>query len=208
MSMPHYPDPGSGSVQPTSADQGRYGHGGGYESTSYDAGPYGAGYVTPGTPTRASEQPGRRLVSGIIGFLGTPVALGMMMYGSRSLLVRQQTMRGGTDEPLDLVLVLVGALLLFGVAAMSTMSGVGPILGGLFWGVLPGVLMFFAPAAPLALYDFSYGLLGQEVQFAALSWTWMGATVAVGVLLAGAGTAAHLVRGKAARRPAQASLRA
>ncbi|RSM54163.1 hypothetical protein DMH03_35555 [Amycolatopsis sp. WAC 01376] len=135
-----------------------------------------------------------RVLSALGGVLLTPVALGLVIYGgSRLQRMYAQAYTVGED-PLGLVMLIVGGLLLLGVALLGALSGLGPVIGGLVWGVVPGLTTFLGgPSVMSTMYD----LGGRELGVGLVTWLVMGALFASGFLLVGAGLAGTLAR----RRP-------
>ncbi|KZB82597.1 hypothetical protein AVL48_09590 [Amycolatopsis regifaucium] len=139
-----------------------------------------------------------RVLSALGGVLLTPVALGMVIYGgSRLQRVFAQAYSVGED-PMGLILLLFGALLLLGVALLGAVSGLGPVIGGLIWGVLPGLA---ALAGSSDLVGLMYDIGGRELGVGLVTWLVMGALLGSGALLVGAGLVGTLTR----RRPTSRS---
>ncbi|MFI5606147.1 hypothetical protein [Amycolatopsis sp. NPDC051903] len=137
-----------------------------------------------------------RVVSGLLGLVLTPVAFGLVAAGG----YREQTIVveafAARRDPLGIALVAAGAILLLLVAALGAWSSSGPLLGGLVWGVLPGVVALAMPEWGLRLLDV---LPRGGLSFGVTSWLFSGALLAGGFLLVGAGLAATIAR----RRPAR-----
>jgi hypothetical protein len=134
------------------------------------------------------------VISALGGVLLTPLALGMVIYGgSRLQRVYAQAFSVGED-PLGLVMLLFGALLLLGVALLGALSGLGPVIGGLVWGVLPGLTALVGSTDLLSLM---YDIGGRELGVGLVTWLVMGSLLGSGVLLVGAGLVGTLTR----RRP-------
>ncbi|MER7861454.1 MULTISPECIES: hypothetical protein [Amycolatopsis] len=149
-------------------------------------------YLQPRQSSRAVP----RVISGLGGFLLTPVALGVTIYGgtlvqrgfSRSLSI--------SEDPLGIILLFLGGLLLLGVAFLGALSGLGPALGGLVWGVLPGVGFLLSPRDVMSvIYDAGGSGLGVGL----VTWLVMGALVGSGFLLIGAGLVGTLSRRRSNR---------
>ncbi|WP_152546887.1 hypothetical protein [Amycolatopsis orientalis] len=102
------------------------------------------------------------------------------------------------EDPLGLITLLLGALLLLGVALLGALSGLGPVIGGLVWGVLPGLAALVGSTDLLGLM---YDLGGRELGVGLATWLVMGCLLGSGVLLVGAGLVGTLTR----RRPTSRS---
>lgn len=150
-------------------------------------------------PYAQPRQGGRavsRVISALAGFVLTPIALGLVIYGgSRLQRMFVQDYSAG-DEPLGLFLLILGGLLLLGTALLGTLSGLGPILGGLVWGVLPGLASVLATREVLS---FVYDVGGRELSMGLATWMVMGALFGAGFLLIGAGLTGTLTRLRADR---------
>ncbi|WP_414935816.1 hypothetical protein [Amycolatopsis sp. cmx-11-51] len=135
-----------------------------------------------------------RVLSGVGGVLLTPVALGLVIYGGTRL---QRSLSQGftvSGDPLGLFLLILGGVLLLGVALLGALSGLGPVIGGLVWGVLPGLSVFLGPRS---LMNVMYDIGGRELGVGLVTWLVMGALIGCGFLLVGAGLVGTLTR----RRP-------
>ncbi|WP_410604529.1 hypothetical protein [Amycolatopsis sp. lyj-90] len=151
-------------------------------------------YLQPRQSSRAVP----RVISALGGVLLTPVALGLVIYGgSRLQRMYAQAYTVGED-PLGLILMIVGGLLLLGVALLGVLSGLGPVLGGLIWGVVPGLTTLLGGQSVMStMYDIG----GRELGVGLVTWLVMGALFGSGFLLAGAGMVGTLTR----RRPGSRS---
>ncbi|MGA6163769.1 hypothetical protein [Amycolatopsis magusensis] len=129
-----------------------------------------------------------RVLSGLAGLVLTPIALYLVSEGG--LRERRMTMElaGPGHDALGLTLLVLGALLLLGVAALAAVSSTGPLLGGLVWGVVPGVLFVVAPIWSFRRLGGFGGDLGLTL------WLSVGALLAVGMLLVGTGIGAAIAR--------------
>ncbi|MFI6027922.1 hypothetical protein [Amycolatopsis magusensis] len=128
-----------------------------------------------------------RVLSGLAGLVLTPIALYLVSEGGlRDQRVTAELLRPGHDT-LGLTLLVLGALLLLGVAALAAVSSTGPLLGGLVWGVVPGVLFVVAPV-------WSYRRLAGVGDLGLRLWLSVGALLAVGMLLVGTGVGAAIAR--------------
>ncbi len=132
-----------------------------------------------------------RVISALGGVLLTPVALGLVIYGGTRL--QRLFSQGFTvgEDPLDLILLLLGGVLLLGVALLGALSGIGPAIGGLIWGVLPGLSVLAAPRDVLGLM---YDVGSLEFANGLVTWLVLGALIGSGFLLVGAGLAGTLAR--------------
>jgi hypothetical protein len=130
-----------------------------------------------------------RLLSGILGLVLTPVALGLLSYGG----LREQNemaMAVAHRDAQAIALLAGGAILLLVVAALGAWSSTGPLLGGLVWGVLPGVVGLAMPEWDLRLLH----ALPFDLMSGAIIWLFSGGLIAAGFLLVGTGLTATLVR--------------
>ncbi|OLZ49422.1 hypothetical protein BS329_21980 [Amycolatopsis coloradensis] len=135
-----------------------------------------------------------RVLSAVGGVLLTPVALGLVIYGgSRLQRMYAQAYTVGED-PLGLFLLILGGLLLLGVALLGALSGLGPVIGGLLWGVVPGLTTLLGGQSVMSTM---YDLGGRELGVGLVTWLVMGALFGAGFLLVGAGLVGTLTR----RRP-------
>jgi len=146
------------------------------------------------TTEALDERPRRgvaHLVSALSGLLLTPVALGLLSWGG----LRQQQLIQATlstnRDPLGIALLAGGAILLLGVAALGALSAVGPILGGLIYGVLPSV-------ATMAVPEWGFRLVNRmpksDIAYGITDFLFIGGLLGVGFLLVGSGLANALVR--------------
>ncbi|WP_235096826.1 hypothetical protein [Amycolatopsis decaplanina] len=150
-------------------------------------------------PYLQPRQSGRtvpRVISGLGGVLLTPVGLGLTIYGgSRLQRGFSQSLSVGED-PLGVILLVLGGLLLLGVALLGALSGLGPAAGGLLWGVLPGLAFILSPRDVMS---FIYDIGGSELGVGLATWLVMGALVGSGFLLIGAGLVGTLSRRRSDR---------
>lgn len=141
-----------------------------------------------------AEEPRRgaaRFVSALGGLVLTPIALGLLSWGG----LRQQQLIQATlstnRDPLGIALLAGGAILLLAVGALAAASSIGPILGGLVWGVLPGV-------AAMAMPEWGFKMVNlmpkSDIAYGVMDWLFIGGLLGVGFLLVGTGLAASLVR--------------
>lgn len=151
--------------------------------------------VVPPMPAMRRSRAGSRLISGAAGFVLTPIALVVASTGGQRLNMTVAALRTDGDV-LGAVLVLVGAALLLGVAALGALSSTGPVIGGVVWGVLPGMLMLVAPRSAVQLSFDAVGWLGRDA-FGLSTWHVSGALLGIGCALVGAGIAAATARRKA-----------
>ncbi|PRX43306.1 hypothetical protein B0I33_11639 [Prauserella shujinwangii] len=135
---------------------------------------------------------GRRGLGAVLGLLLTPVGLGLLADGGVRVTTPSLRIAGNSTDWPGLGMVLGGALVLLAVALLGALSGLGPVLGGLVWGVFPGLYTLFAPDA---VFAFVFDVLGGNAVTAGLSSLLaVGAVLAIGGALVGAGLAASLVR--------------
>ncbi|MFC9252737.1 hypothetical protein [Amycolatopsis thailandensis] len=149
-------------------------------------------YLQPKQSSRAVP----RVISALGGVLLTPVALGLVIYsGSRLQGMYAQAYTVGED-PLGMILLIVGGFFLLGVALLGALSGLGPVLGGLIWGVIPGLTTLLGGTSVMSsLYDFG----GRELGVGLVSWLVLGALFGSGFLLVGAGLVGTLTRRRSNR---------
>ncbi|WP_245192991.1 hypothetical protein [Amycolatopsis alba] len=145
-------------------------------------------------PYLQPRQSGRavpRVISALGGVLLTPVALGLVIYGGSRLQRTYAQAYTVGEDPLGLTLLIVGGLLLLGVALLGVLSGLGPVLGGLLWGVIPGLTTLLGGTSVMStLYDVG----GRELGVGLVTWLVMGALFGSGFLLVGAGLVGTLTR--------------
>jgi hypothetical protein len=136
----------------------------------------------PGLPRRSSMVL-RHLASIVLALGLTPVGVLVFDYGAGKYYeerIRNFSNAGTTDE---LLLMLVGAVVLAAVAACSRLSGLGPVLAGLVWGVVPFV-WFLADIE--SFFDFSQDLPSTYLWFRSPSYVFpLVAAMLVGAGLAG-----------------------
>ncbi|KFU83159.1 hypothetical protein BB31_01315 [Amycolatopsis lurida NRRL 2430] len=137
-----------------------------------------------------------RVLSGLGGVLLTPVALGLVIYGGAQLQRSLSQFLSVGEDPLSLFLLILGGLLLLGVALLGALSGIGPMAGGVLWGVLPGLTFLLSPQDIMRL---SYDVTGASLGVGLVTWLVMGALFASGFLLIGAGLVGTLSRRRANR---------
>ncbi|MEU4249508.1 hypothetical protein AB0F15_19060 [Amycolatopsis sp. NPDC026612] len=141
-----------------------------------------------------AERPRRgpsHVVSALGGIVLTPVALGLVSWGGfRQQQLVQATLSTNRDS-LGIALLAGGAILLLVVAALGALSAVGPILGGLIYGVLPGV-------AAMAVPEWGFRLVNMmpksDIAYGVMDFLFIGGLLGVGFLLVGSGLANALVR--------------
>lgn len=132
-----------------------------------------------------------RLLSALGGLTLTPIGLSLLAWGG----LRQQQLIQATANPnrdnLSIALVAGGALLLLAVAALGAASASGPIIGGLIWGVAPGI-------ATLAVPQWGFHLVNlmpkSDIAYGLMDLLFIGGLLGIGFLLIGTGLASALVR--------------
>ncbi|WP_410650274.1 hypothetical protein [Amycolatopsis sp. cmx-4-54] len=133
----------------------------------------------------------RRVLSGAGGLILTPVALGLLAWGGlRQQMLVQATLSIQRDV-LSIGLLVGGGILLLSVGLLGALSATGPILGGLVWGVAPGVATIAVPEWGFRLVKY---LPQNDVTHGVTSWLFIGGLLATGFLLIGAGLASRLAR--------------
>ncbi|MFC9895199.1 hypothetical protein ACFVMC_16065 [Nocardia sp. NPDC127579] len=151
-----------------------------------------AGWAPPGAEFQSSGGFSRFLVATLICLVVTPVGMGFAAHGAAS--TRQWVILGDTADRLgSTIQILVGAALLLLVAGLAAYSPAGPILAGLVWGVVPGVIYFMFPEDLYRLIT-DIPLLSDETLLAIHAWVINGCIFLAGVLLVGAGAAATFRR--------------
>ncbi|WP_245633927.1 hypothetical protein [Amycolatopsis jejuensis] len=147
----------------------------------------------PAYPPAVNQPAGRavpRVLSGLCGLVLTPVALGLMGFGG----FRQQqvlTTFSTRSDALGIALLVAGAVLLLGVAALGAWSSAGPVTGGLVWCVLPALVALAMPRWGLEILNV---LPRGNMNYGLATWLFSGALLGVGFLLVGTGLAATLAR--------------
>ncbi len=120
----------------------------------------------------------------------TPVALGLLVYGSGVRYVR--TLQMLDEAPVvATLLVVVGLVLLLAVAVIGAWAPLAPMVSGLLWGIVPGLVMAADPRLVFSSSDDYLGL--QMAQYLSQSGA-LGVPLVVGVLLLGGGLAAAFAR--------------
>lgn len=116
-------------------------------------------------PTRAGRRPMavRHIVSVVIALSATPIGIVLFDYGAgKYLRERAINFSDGAEGLGWLVLMLVGGLVLMAVALTARLSGLGPIVAGVLWGLVP-LLWFVVDLA--SFYDFSRDLPSSHFWF-------------------------------------------
>lgn len=125
------------------------------------------------TRTRKSRG-GFHVASAFFSLLLTAVALVALDYSLSQGVVNVSEAVGGSRLSNDAIIAMgVAAAVLLVVAALSRLSGLGPLLAGLVWGVLPAVGFALVPAEmnqriadlPDPYADFLTGLGGSPAVF-------------------------------------------
>lgn len=123
--------------------------------TSAEHPPPPAGLPAPARVGRRSMAV-RHIASVVIALGATPVGIVLFDYGAgKYLRERAINFSDGTEGLGWLVLMLVGGLVLMAVAFAARLSGLGPIVAGLLWGLVP-LLWFVLDFS--SFYDFSRDL--------------------------------------------------
>ncbi|WP_326568224.1 hypothetical protein VSH64_41710 [Amycolatopsis rhabdoformis] len=160
---------------------------------------YSDPYTTYQPPVYEAPPPSRalaRVFSGLLGLVLTPVAFGLLAAGGyRQQVIVMEALTARRDG-LGIALTVAGAILLLGVAALGAWSSTGPLLGGVVWGVLPGVV---ALAMPEWGFDLLNALPHGGLSYGLSSWLFSGALLASGFLLVGTGLAATVARRRIGR---------
>ncbi|WP_414935817.1 hypothetical protein [Amycolatopsis sp. cmx-11-51] len=133
----------------------------------------------------------RRALSGAGGLILTPVALGLLAWGGlRQQMLVQATLSTQRDA-FGIGLLVGGGILLLAVGLLGALSATGPILGGLVWGIAPGVAAAAVPEWGFRLVKY---LPQNDVTYGVTSWLFIGGLLGTGFLLVGAGLASRLAR--------------
>lgn len=106
-------------------------------------------YGGPTTETRRTRTPrgGFHVASVFFSLVLTPLALIALDYGLSTGWGRSVQTLSTDPVPLEAgIAMAVAGGLLFVVAALSRLSGLGPLLAGIVWGVLPAVGFALIPA--------------------------------------------------------------
>ena len=129
------------------------------------ASPYAPPSPYPVTAQQSRRRPMalRHLASALLALAAAPVGILVLDYGAgeylRERLVRLDSSGGGAE----LAIMFAGALVLMLVAALSRLSGLGPILAGIVWGAFP-MLWFLIDQE--SLFEFSQDLPSTHFWFA------------------------------------------
>lgn len=163
------------------------------------------GYAVPKPPpddeqrylTVRMRRPTVGPVSGAVaGAVLTPVAIGLTVFGASSMVMLSPL--AGTyqvqSDLLGMACLLLGALLFLAIAASAVLSPAGPLVGGVLWGVLPGLIQPFDPRFVETMHTNTYGLISEKLGIQVFGATVLGLIMAVGVLLIAAGVVAVQVR--------------
>jgi hypothetical protein len=136
---------------------------------------------------------GAHLIGALAGLVLTPVAIGFLTYGGYRY---QQVSEVGVNIEYDtraLVSLGVGAAVLLIVAISGALSALGPLLGGLVWGLAPAALFLALPEDTLRWID-EAPVAPVEIELATIGWLALGCFLAVGVSLFGSGIGTALRR--------------
>lgn len=143
--------------------------------------------------TAEGSRASARLLAGLIGLVLTPIAIGSMTYGGYRY---QEITAAGGDFDHDLrglAALLAGALVLLIVVWTGSLSAVGPLLGGVLWGLLPAALYLAYPEDTLSRID-DLPVVPADTEAGTVTWIAMGGFLAVGVTLVASGFSAKLRR--------------
>ena len=144
------------------------------------------------TPRRRSRL-GMHLFGAMAGLILTPVAIGFLTYGGYRY---QQLTDAGATVDYDtrgLVSLGVGAGVLLIVLLSGALSPLGPLLGGLLWGLAPAALYLALPADTVQWVD-GAPVAPVEIEVATIGWLTLACFLAVGVSLFGSGLSSALRR--------------
>ncbi|HEU0285495.1 MAG TPA: hypothetical protein VFR22_00535 [Nocardioidaceae bacterium] len=143
-------------------------------------------------PRRRSRL-GVHLFGAMAGLILTPVAIGFLTYGGYRY---QQLTDAGATVDYDtrgLVSLGVGAGVLLIVLLSGALSPLGPLLGGLLWGLAPAALYLALPADTVQWVD-GAPVAPVEIEVATIGWLTLACFLAVGVSLFGSGLSSALRR--------------
>lgn len=98
-----------------------------------------APYFPPPGPSRRSSMVLRHLASVVLALGLTPVGVLVFDYGAGNYYLERARSFDNSGTTGELLLMLVGAVILVAVAVTARISGLGPVLAGLVWGVAPFV---------------------------------------------------------------------
>jgi hypothetical protein len=125
----------------------------------------------------------RHLGSVVLALGLTPVGVLVFDYGAGKYYVERARNFDNSGAAGELLLMLVGALVLLAVAATARLSGLGPVLAGLVWGLVP-FAWFLADIE--SFFDFTRDLPSTYYWFASPSYLFpLVAAMLVGAGLAG-----------------------
>lgn len=98
-----------------------------------------APYFPPPRPPRRSSMALRHLASVAVALVLTPVGILVFDHGAGTYL--DEWFRNFETSAVsgELLLMVLGVLILVAVAACGRLSGLGPVLAGVVWGVVPFV---------------------------------------------------------------------
>jgi hypothetical protein len=128
----------------------------------------------------------RHVLSAILCLTLTPIGIAAITYGADRYwhLTVQQV--GAERDGRGLVALGLGACLLLIVAWMGAASPIGPVLGGLVWGIAPALLYVVDPRGTAKELS-DIGFVPDSALSGAVVWLGHGAFVMLGALLIGAG---------------------
>lgn len=97
------------------------------------------------TAPRRGIHPLAHVGSVIGGLLLTPVALLLLDYGARQWRTQVAQFDTSAASGKTALCVVLAFVLLTGVTALGRLSGVGPLVAGIVWGVIPTLVMLLRP---------------------------------------------------------------
>ncbi|MCL2541890.1 MAG: hypothetical protein FWE71_05430 [Nocardioidaceae bacterium] len=122
----------------------------------------------------------RHVIGLVVAIVVTPIGLFLFDYGARDYAAGKQIYLRGIHTPRDLLIMAVAAVLLLLVAVSARISAVGPLVGGLLFGVIP-FLWYQIDTAGFA--SFSRSLPSTQLWFGAAPYEFP--LIAVGLVGAG-----------------------
>lgn len=144
--------------------------------------PPAAAHAPTGRVVRRPMWP-RHLVSVAFAFVATPVGIMLFDYGaSEHARTRAYFGAEGSGGGSELVLMFAGGLILLTVAATGRLSGLGPVVAGLGWALIP--LLWYLIDLP-SFYDATQDLPSNHFWFPAPTYLFG----LVALLLVGSGVA-------------------
>lgn len=154
--------------------------------------PSPAGWTPPGAQFRTSGTASKAVVTSLVALVVTPVGIALAARGAAD--TRRWVILGDFADRLGSSMqIIVGAALLFVVAALAAYSPASTMIAGLLWGVIPGLIYLIFPDESFRTIG-DLPLLSDEMHIALYEWLATGFPLILGLLLIGAGVAATFRR--------------